>query len=33
MAEHDVDLMAELLPAVRQAEERYRTLAGLEVRA
>jgi hypothetical protein len=33
MAEHDVDLMAELLPAVRQAEERYSELAGLEARA
>jgi DNA primase len=32
-ADHDVDLMADLLPAVRQAEERYRALAGLEVRA
>jgi DNA primase len=32
IAEHDWYLMSELLPRVRQAEERYWHLAGLEVR-
>jgi putative DNA primase/helicase len=31
IAEHDFNLMADLLPRVRQLEERYYTLAGLEV--
>jgi len=29
--EHDVEFMAELLPRVRQLEERYYRLAGFEV--
>lgn len=31
MAEHNIELMADLLPRVRQLEARYYTLAGLEV--